>query len=106
MMAAMGTKPQARCRKPFQRLPRGHNSPQRYGYVKQPEGGDSAATGPDKGDGPTPAYLVSDVTPEEIGDHVGGEHDAENLKPLLEREADYLDEEDGQKDQNRTRMWW
>ena len=69
------------------------------GHIIETQRGEGAAAGAGEGDGPAPADAVADITPEEIGDHVGGEHDAEDLKPLLEREADDVDEEDGQEDE-------
>ena len=68
-------------------------------HIIEPQGRDSATAGAGEGDGATPSDLVAHPAPEEIGNHVGGEHDAENLEPLLQRESDYVDEENGQKDQ-------
>jgi hypothetical protein len=42
--------------------------------------------------------VITDPAPKEVGDNVGGEHDAENLKPLLEGEADHSSEENGKED--------
>ena len=51
--------------------------------VKEPQRRQRATARPGKCDCPAPADLIAHPAPEQIGNHVGREHDPQNLKPLL-----------------------
>ena len=69
------------------------------GDVEHAQWGERAAASADDTHRGAPADAVAHPAPDEIEDDVGCEHDREDAQPLLQREADRVDVEDGQKQQ-------